>query len=139
MVHSTLMATFRFSLTPGQPIFDQVVFAATKAFISGEMQPGDPFPSVRALAAELKVNPNTAAKVVQHLIQTGWLEATPGKGTVVASPPKPKAAERHHVLKHEIEQLAVEARRVGLSLTDVTDALASHWKKLEGAGKTGVA
>lgn len=133
------MATFRFSLTPGQPIFDQVVFAATKAFVSGEMQPGDPFPSVRALAAELKINPNTAAKVVQQLIQDGWLEAAPGKGTVVAQPPKPKAAERQRVLRQEIEQLAVEARRVGLSLSEVTDALTAQWKKLDGGGRTDVA
>ena len=60
------MAMFRFTLAPGQPIFEQVVFAATKAFVSGKLQPGDPFPSVRGLAAELKINPNTAAKVVQH-------------------------------------------------------------------------
>jgi len=133
------MASFRFTLTPGLPIFDQVVFAATKAFVSGEMQPGDPFPSVRALAAELKINPNTAAKVVQHLIQEGWLQTSPGKGAVVALPPKPKAAERQRVLRQEVEQLAVEARRVGLSLSEVTDALVSHWKKLDGAGKTDVA
>jgi GntR family transcriptional regulator len=133
------MATFRFTLTPGQPIYEQVVFAATKAFVSGEMQPGDPFPSVRALAAELKINPNTAAKVVQHLIQEGWLEAAPGKGAVVAPPPKPKAAERQRVLRQEIERLAVEARRVGLTLAEVTDALASHWKKLDGAGAMDVA
>ena len=133
------MATFRFSLTPGLPIFDQAVFAATKAFVSGEMQPGDPFPSVRALAAELKINPNTAAKVVQHLIQEGWLHTSPGKGAVVAPPPKVKAAERQRVLRQDVEQLAVEARRVGLSLTEVTEALALHWKKLDSAGKVDAA
>jgi len=127
------MATFRFTLTAGQPIFEQVVFAATKAFIGGELQPGDPFPSVRGLAAELKINPNTAAKVVQHLIEEGWLETAPGKGTIVSKPPKPKAGDRQRVLKHEIEQLAVAARRVGLSLREVTDALASQWKKLDGS------
>lgn len=133
------MATFRFTLTPGQPIYEQVVFAATKAFVSGEMQPGDPFPSVRALAAELKINPNTAAKVVQHLIQEGWLEAAPGKGAVVAVPPKPKASERQRVLRHDIEWLAVEARRVGLTLAEVTETLAEQWKKLEAGGKTSAA
>ena len=51
-------------MQPGQSIFDQVVFAAVKAFISGEFQPGQAFPSVRALAAELKIHPNTAHKVV---------------------------------------------------------------------------
>jgi GntR family transcriptional regulator len=103
------------------------------------MQPGDPFPSVRALAAELKINPNTAAKVVQHLIQEGWLEAEPGKGATVAVPPKPKASERQRVLRQEIEWLAVEARRVGLTLAEVTETLAEHWKKLEVGGRPGAA
>jgi GntR family transcriptional regulator len=130
---------FRFTLAPGQPIFDQVVFAATKAFVSGKLQPGDPFPSVRGLAAELKINPNTAAKVVQHLIGEGWLETAPGKGTLVARAPRLRAGERKHLLEHEIERLAVEAKRLGLRLEDVTDALASHWRRLDVAGKVDAA
>jgi hypothetical protein len=46
---------FRFPIRPGQSIFDLVVYAAKKAFISGEFAPGQPFPSVRTLAAELKI------------------------------------------------------------------------------------
>src|SRR5207245_8141680 len=65
----------RLVLRPGQSMFDQMVFAATKAFVSGEFRPGQPFPSVRVLAAELKVHPNTAPKVVQRLIQEGFLES----------------------------------------------------------------
>ena len=68
------MTLLRFTLRPGQSIFEQVVFAAVKAFISGEFQPGQPFPSVRALAADLKIHPNTAHKVVQYLIQERWLD-----------------------------------------------------------------
>ena len=82
--HSTRVTPLRFTLRPGQSIFDQMVFAATKAFVSGEFQPGQSFPSVRVLAAELKVHPNTALKVVQHLIQQGFLESRPGIGTVKA-------------------------------------------------------
>jgi GntR family transcriptional regulator len=129
------MAMFRFTLVPGQPIVEQVVFAATKAFVIGKLQPGDPFPSVRELAAELKINPNTAAKVVQHLIGAGWLETAPGKGTVVARPRRLPAGERRRLLEHEMERLAVQAKRLGLRLEDVTDALASHWRRLEDAGK----
>ena len=81
------MTLFRFPIRPGQSIFDQVVYAAKKAFISGEFAPGQPFPSVRTLAAELKIHPNTAHRVVQHLIQERWLEARPGVGTTVAKPP----------------------------------------------------
>jgi len=121
----------RFQLKPGQSIFDQVVFAAKKAFISGEFQPGQPFPSLRTLAAELKIHPNTAHKVVQYLIQEGWLESRPGIGTVVAEPPSARAGERQRILQHEVEQLVVEAKRVGLELEEVQDAVESQWARLE--------
>jgi len=84
---------FGFRLRSGESIVDQVVYAATKAFVSGEFAPGQPFPSVRTLAAELKIHPNTAHRVIQHLIQERWLEAHPGIGTTVASfCRRPKAA-----------------------------------------------
>ena len=124
------MTQFRLELRPGQSIFDQVVFAATKAFISGEFQAGQPFPSVRALAADLKIHPNTAHKVVQHLIQERYLEARPGIGTVVADLPAARAGDRKRLLQQEVEQLVVEAKRVGLDLADVLQAVETQWAKL---------
>jgi len=121
----------RFKLKPGQSIFDQVVFAAVKAFVSGEYEPGQSFPSVRTLAADLKINPNTAHKVIQHLIQERWLEVHPGVGTVVAEPPQARAGDKKRLLNHELEQLVVEAKRVGLSLRDVVEALGAQWNKLD--------
>ena len=126
----------RFRLRPGLPIFDQVVFAATKAFVSGEFQPGQPFPSVRALASDLKIHPNTAHKVVQHLIQERWLDVQPGIGTVVAARPPARAGDRYRLLQHEVEQLVVEAMRVGVALEDVVDAIEARWSKLGGTRST---
>ncbi|MBV8208164.1 MAG: GntR family transcriptional regulator, partial [Acidobacteria bacterium] len=54
------MTALNFKLRPGESIFDQVVYAAKKAFLSGEFRPGQAFPSVRTLAAELKIHPFTA-------------------------------------------------------------------------------
>ena len=121
----------RFQLKPGQSIFDQLVFAAKKAFISGDFQPGQAFPSVRTLAAELKIHPNTAHKVVQYLIQERWLESKPGIGTVVAEPPQARAGDRRHILEQEVEQLVVEAKRVGLELEEIVEAIESQWTRLE--------
>jgi GntR family transcriptional regulator len=118
-------------LRPGQSIFDQVVFAAQKAFISGEFRPGQAFPSVRALAAELKIHPNTAHKVVQHLIQERWLEVRPGIGTVVGEPPEARAGDKRRLLRQEVEQLVVEAKRVGVELTEIVQAIEAQWEKLE--------
>jgi GntR family transcriptional regulator len=108
-----------------------MVFAAKKAFVSGEFQPGQAFPSVRTLAAELKVHPNTALKVVQHLIQEGYLESRPGIGTVVAEMPEARATDRKRLLQQEIEQLVVESMRVGLSLKQVVEAVENQWSRLE--------
>ena len=129
------MTLMRFVLRPGQPIFEQVVFTAKKAFVSGEYRPGQPFPSVRALAAELKIHPNTAHKVVQHLIQERWLEAHPGIGTVVAEPPQARPGDKKRLLQQEVEQLVVESKRVGLSLREVVEAIGAQWGKLDKASE----
>jgi GntR family transcriptional regulator len=125
------MTPFRIKLNASQSIFDQVVFAATKAILGGALKPGEPFPSVRSLASDLKIHPNTAHKVVQHLIQERWLISSPGKGTVVANPPKARSGDRQKLLSQEVEQLVVEARRVGASLEEVTDSIEKHWKSLD--------
>jgi GntR family transcriptional regulator len=125
------MTLLRFTLQPGQSIFEQVVFAAVKAFVSGEFQPGQAFPSVRALAADLKIHPNTAHKVVQYLIQERWLEARPGIGTVVAERPEVRASDRKRLLKQEVEQLVVEAKRVGVELRDLIETIEAQWQALQ--------
>ncbi len=133
MCHSMHMTLLRLSLQPGQSIFDQVVFAAVKAFISGEFQPGQQFPSVRALAAELKIHSNTAHKVVQYLIQERWLEARPGIGTVVAERPEVRPSDRKRLLQQDVEQLVVEAKRVGVELQDLIETIEAQWKALDQA------
>src|SRR5215475_12057548 len=131
MCNSMRVTLLRLALRPNQSIFDQLVFAAQKAFLSGEFQPGQTFPSVRELAAEFKIHPNTAHKVVQYLIQERWLEARPGIGTVVAGRPEVRASDRKRLLKQEVEQLVVEAKRVGLDLAEVVQAIESQWMELE--------
>lgn len=125
------MTLLRFTLQPGQSIFDQLVFAAQKSLLSGEFSPGQAFPSVRALAVELKIHPNTAHKVIQHLIQERWLEARPGIGTVVAETPVARVADRRRLLNQHVEQFVVEAKKVGVSLAEVVQAISTHWTRLE--------
>lgn len=120
-----------FRLQPGQSIFDQVVFAAMRAFVSGEYRAGQPFPSVRQLASDLKINPNTAHKVVQHLIQERWLEVRPGVGTFVAGPPEARAADKTKLLQQTVEQLVVEAKRLGLTHAELVRAIDAGWTRLE--------
>jgi GntR family transcriptional regulator len=122
----------RVDFRPGLSLFEQVVYAAKKAMISGQLRPGDPFPSVRVLSKELKINPNTAHKIVTHLVTTGLLETKPGIGTVVATIPEATNTERTQLLGREIEQLVVEAKRLGIGLEDISASISSHWKRLSG-------
>lgn len=126
------MIPFRLTFQPGVSIYEQVVYAAKKAVIAGQMRPGDAFPSVRALSKELKINPNTAHKVVTQLLAEGMLQVMPGIGTVVAEPSASSAAERGHLLRTELEQLVVQAKKLGLELDDVTTAVHDHWHRLDG-------
>jgi GntR family transcriptional regulator len=126
---------FRVAFEPGVALYEQVVYAAKKAVISGQMRPGEPFPSVRALSKALKINPNTAHKVIMQLVSEGLIEVHPGLGTIVAERPSSTAAERSNLLKKELEQLVVEAKRLGLDLDQVTEAITEHWGKLDGVEK----
>jgi GntR family transcriptional regulator len=121
---------FRVHFRPGVSLSEQIVYAATKAVISGQLRPGDPFPSVRALSSELKINPNTAHKVVTQLVNAGLLETRPGIGTVVAVLPESSATERTQLLGREIEELVVEAKKLGIRLDDMIASISAHWKRL---------
>lgn len=129
------MIPFRLSFEPGISLYEQVVYAAKKAMVSGQIRPGDLFPSVRALSKELRINPNTAHKVVTQLIGEGLLEVHPGRGTIVAERAPSTAAERGNLLRKELEQLVVEAKKLGLNLETVSDALGQHWRRLDGGDK----
>jgi GntR family transcriptional regulator len=118
----------------GIPLFEQIVYASTKAVVSGRLRPGDPFPSVRALSKDLKINPNTAAKVIAHLIAAGLIESRPGIGTVVATIPDSTPKQRTHLLENEIEALVVEGKRLGIELEEMLSSISDHWKRLSDSG-----
>ena len=124
------MLPFEVDLQPGTSPFRQLVYAAKKAVVSGELVPGAPFPSVRILSQELKINPNTAQKAVAELVREGLLEVLPGVGTVVADWGPASAAERRALLGGEMERLIVEARRLGLTLGEIEDAVRASWAEL---------
>ncbi len=127
------MIPFRLSFEPGISLYEQVVYAAKKAIVSGQMRPGDPFPSVRSLSRALKINPNTAHKVITNLVAEGLIEIRSGVGAQVSERASSTAAERGVLLKKEVEQLVVEAKKLGLELNDVTGAVARHWQRLNGS------
>ena len=130
------MIPFRIAFRPGVSLFDQIVYASKKAMISGQLRPGDPYPSVRTLSKELKINPNTAHKIVAHLVSEGLLETRPGIGTVVAELPDSSRKERAELLGHEMEELVVEAKHLGIALDEMLSSFSSHWQRLSRGGQS---
>jgi GntR family transcriptional regulator len=133
------MLPFSLSLRPGDPVIDQVVYAVTRAVVSGQLRPGDRFPSVRSLSQELKVNPNTAQRIVALLVEAGLLAVEPGIGTVVTghqraaggTPAAPRRTDLAALQERLAEPLVVEARRIGLGLADLVEIVRARWKRLD--------
>lgn len=124
------MLPFRVALVSGQSPFRQIVYAATRAIVAGDLAPGSSFPSVRELSQALKINPNTAQKVVAELQRDGMIEVRPGVGTIVSSRRRSSPAERRTLLSADVERLIVEARRLGIDKDDVLEAIGQRWDTL---------
>jgi GntR family transcriptional regulator len=122
---------FRCVFEAGIPVHEQVGFAARKAIISGKLRPGDAVPSVRALSKAMKIHVNTAQKVISQLVAEGLLEVRPGIGTVVCRRSNGGRAERSRLLGREVEELTIEAMRLGLTLDELQSAIATSWHRLQ--------
>ena len=126
------MLPFSIELRPGLPVAEQILFAVKKAVVAGQLRPGDKFPSVRVLSQELRVNPNTAHKVIAALVNEGVLVTTPAVGSIVAERAMGDRQEKADLLGADLERVVVEAKKLGLTLAEVQAGLGAHWKKLGG-------
>lgn len=124
------MLPFSIELKAGLPITEQVIFAVKKAVVAGRLKPGTPFPSVRTLSQELRINPNTAHKITAALVSEGVLVTTPAVGSIVAEPANADRKAKTALLEDELERLVVEAKNLGLGLDEVQTELSAHWKRL---------
>lgn len=120
------MSILNLHLLPGTSIFEQMVTASIKAIVTGEFKEGQPFPSVRTLAADFKIHPNTAQKVIQHLLRERFLEGRPGIGTVVAKLPT-HAADSKELLRIEADRFVEEAIRLGARLPETIQIIREAW------------
>lgn len=97
----------------GTPIYRQIVDQVRQAVASGVLKAGDKLPSVRDLAVELAVNPNTIAKAYQELERDGVIETPRGKGSFVADRDHGLSeAERLRQLTETVDRLVAEAYRL---------------------------
>ncbi len=109
----------------GVPIYVQLVEGVRHALAVGTLRPGERLPTVRALAGELAVAPNTVVKAYNELQRAGLIESRPGVGTVVVG--DPVGAVREQQVEALYSRLGVLVRdAVGLDITE--DEL---WERLD--------
>jgi GntR family transcriptional regulator len=132
--------TTRIRVNPAlpMPIWSQIEESVRHLVASGALRPGDPLPSVRDLAREQRINPNTVAKAYQRLAEAGVVESRRGEGTFVAArPPAMPQAEQARVLREGAARLATLAVNLGASVAEAVSALQAAWPDSESRVKGG--
>ena len=116
----------RFSVNPSstEPVYAQLVRQVREAVARGTLKSGERLPSVRDLALQLVINPNTIAAAYREMEHAGLVNTQRGRGTFVAeiSNPSPVAERRRQLQKH-VDALLTEATHLGLSEEEVLDSV----------------
>lgn len=105
-----------------RPIFEQIVEKYEKLILHGAIEPNTQMPSIRKLAMELSLNPNTVQKAYAELERRGYTYTVKGKGVFVNYDPKQKAAKTEQVLE-SIQALVSEAMELGLSQDEIISSM----------------
>lgn len=104
---------FQIDFKSGKPVYLQLVDQVRYAAASGALRSGEPLPSIRPLAEELRLNRNTIAKAYSELESQGIIETIPGKGCFLKSNNTPfTKAVRHKLLLTEIDEAVVTAHHL---------------------------
>jgi len=94
-----------------RPIYIQIVDGFRTKIIAGVLQTGEKLPSVRELAMELSINPNTIQRAYRQLEALGWIATVPGKGCFVSGLPEYAAEEQKELLQAFDEAAAALLQR----------------------------
>lgn len=105
-----------------RPIYEQIKDGLRKLIVTGALGPDERLPSVRALATQLSINPNTIQRAYNELEGEGYIYSVPGKGSF-ASADSGAGDSRRRELKDKIRELAAELRYLGVSQEELAELI----------------
>ena len=114
----------RLDYRDSRPIYEQVRDGLRRLMVTGVMQPGEQLPSVRSLAMELAINPNTIQRAYRELEADGYILSVAGKGSFVAQvdqlaeQQKKQAADAFRAAAHKLRQLGLTQAQLAQLLTE---------------------
>ena len=116
------------NLQSGQPIYEQLYRKVVQMAALGVLEKGSSLPSVRAVAQELGVNPNTVQKAYTMLERDGILCTVPGKGSFLAGDTE-ALQKRKALVAQRLSEAAKEAAECGMTREEILAAVGGTWKE----------
>lgn len=112
---------FEIDFRSREPIYEQLSGRFRDLIITGVMKPDEKLPAVRALAAEITVNPNTIQKAYRELEHQGFIYSVPGKGSFVMPEAAEKQLSRLKGLKNDLTKIILELSYLGMSADEISE------------------
>lgn len=111
------------------PLHQQLEHQLMRFIHAGRLLPGQELPSVRAIAAQIAVNPMTVSKTINRLVDKGWLSHRRGRPTCVADPLPNDAEQVDEQLKTEVTRVITHAKQLGISQNELNELLQTLWQE----------
>jgi len=117
-----------------RPIYEQIIEKFQQMILCGVLKSGEPMPSVRSLAMELSLNPNTVQRAYQELERSGYIYTIKGKGSFVCDCVDAADSKRKE-LKEDLKGYVQRAFSLGISEQELTTLLTESIAEVKGGGK----
>ncbi|MDA3900637.1 MAG: GntR family transcriptional regulator [Spirochaetes bacterium] len=115
---------FSLNSASGVPFYRQIIQQIERAVLSGMLQPGYKLPTIRSLAIELKINPNTIARAYSELEIKGVVTTQVGSGTFISdATPEPDETERNNEILKTVSQFLNELKALNVSDNEIPDLI----------------
>ena len=115
--------------TSGLPIYEQIERQIKELIVSGQLKEGEPLPSIRALAADVKISVITVKRAYEDLEQEGMIYSVQGKGFYVDNPDLQYVKEKETVgIEEHLGEWVSEAKKAGMTKQEALDMLDILWE-----------
>lgn len=123
---------FELDVRSRKPIYEQLMDQMKDLIIMEVLKENERLPSVRALAQELTINPNTIQKAFKQLEMEGFIYTLPGKGSFVSPPNEMRNSMKQEKIKNELAKIVREALFMGISFQEIEEIVQKTNEGLRG-------
>lgn len=118
-----------------RPIYEQIRDGLRKLIVTGAMKPEEKLPSVRALATQLSINPNTIQRAYNELEKEGCIYSVPGKGSFVSRDSGAEETRKRELLE-ELREIVMELKDLGVGGKELAELVSSLRTEIEKGEET---